>query len=121
MTASGPLEIAWRAYKRTRDDASNAEGICATPRDFANLVEPRDRHDLFMRRNLKDRVSGRVENRMTSAQVLRAEFVQDSGAAAREVSDKLDARVAFDRLHQFVRKAFEDCECLREHRPGQLP
>ena len=63
VPAGGAAKISRRAIKRPCDDAADAIIVTAAPRDFANLIKPRDRNNLFVRGDLEDGIRRRVKNR----------------------------------------------------------
>src|SRR5262249_28910678 len=57
-------------------------------RDLADAIQLLDRDDVFVRRDLKDAVGRRVDDRKTGAHVLGAELVDDDRAGRRVVAER---------------------------------
>lgn len=60
-----------------------------TARNPAPFVKLIDRYDILMRRDLKDAVRARVENRPACLDMLIAQLLDDLGAASRAIPDNL--------------------------------
>ena len=90
-------KCARRADERPRDDAADAEPIAdELEGDLAAAIQLRDRHDVFVRGNLKHAVGRRVDDRRAGAHVLRAELVDDRRAGRRLVARTPPADAALE-------------------------
>ena len=97
LSIRGALEVtASAADKRPGDDASDV--VLAVHHLASNRTDPPELFDgnhLFVRRNLKYRISRRVHDRVTRAHMLFAELVEDHRAGCRLVSERLPADPPF--------------------------
>ena len=84
-------------------------------RDPAAVVELFERHRLLVRRDLKDRVSARVDDPLARPLMLLAELLDDLGAARRLVAEDAAARAVHERVDHLVGEA----ERIRRHRLGR--
>ena len=109
VTVCRELEIPCNAKKWASDDTPNLKTIGVTPCDPANFVKPLQWDDLFVRRDLQNRIGGGVENRTPGLNVLRAELLEDCSTAPRAIADELNRRFAFDCADQFVGETLEHC------------
>src|ERR1700694_5301630 len=77
-----------RADERPRDDAPHVVRTAHhLSRDCADAPELFDRNDLLVRRDLKNGIGGRVDDRIAGAHVLLAELIEDDGARRRLVAE----------------------------------
>ena len=107
------LVVARLADERPRDHA--ADGVLAgqdLARDPAGLVELLERDRLLVRRDLEDRVGGRVDDPLAGALVLLAELLDDLRARRRLVAEHAAAGAVHERVDHVVREAVR----VRRHR-----
>ncbi len=94
------------ADEGARDDAADVERIAETPRDFAQRIEPFEAERLLMRGDLQHGIGRRVANRLQTAQMFLAEFLDDSHARGVLVSkDARKARLGDQRLGEVGRES----------------
>ena len=94
------------ADKRARDDASDE--IFADQhfsRDLADAIQLFERDHLFVRRDLKDAVRARIDDRFACAHVFIAEFLNDLRAACHDIAECTATDTRFKRVHQFLRES----------------
>lgn len=97
---SAPI-ISRRASKRSRDDASHAmRTIEKFARDLAHFVELSNRNGLLVRRDLKNAVARRVDDRIAGALMLLPEFLDDFRAGGGLVANGFAANGALEFLDQ---------------------
>src|SRR5262249_54933139 len=76
----GAHEIAGRARKRSRDDTTyTMRPIEQLACDFAHSIQLGDWNHVFMCGDLKNAVAGRVNDRLSGADVLFTKFLDDLG------------------------------------------
>jgi hypothetical protein len=69
------------AKERTRNHAPDfVLAIEYSSRDLADLIEPTERDHFLMRCNLKNRIGGRVDDRLACFDVLFTKLLDDLGA-----------------------------------------
>ena len=118
-----PREMAGRADERPRDHAADAEPLADEPvGDLAVAIQLRDRHDVFVRGNLKHAVGRRVDDQRAGAHVLGAELVDDRGARRRLVAEHAAAGQARELRDDLRREAVgKRRERAVEHDAHHLP
>jgi len=99
VTSLGAPEVSRRPGKGPRNHAPDfVWTIEHLARDFAHAVEIRNRDHIFMRRNLKDAVTGRVYDRKSGSDVLFAQLLDDFRAGGRFIADRFAPDGAFELL-----------------------
>src|SRR5205814_7948883 len=95
----GAGKVPLRPDEWPRDDASyEMLAIEQASGEPAKVPELLRRPDILVCRDLKDRISRRVEDRAARREVFRAELLDDLGARGRSVAQHLPARVPLERL-----------------------
>ncbi len=107
--------------ERPCDHPPDPHRVCMAPRDLTNIVEPLDRNDLLMGRDLQDGVGGRIEDRLPGTHVLRTKLCQNGGPAPSVVADKFHGSLALNRADQFIREPLEHRERLIKNRAREFP
>src|SRR5207244_8875064 len=95
-----------RPGERPRDDAADemlsGEDL---PGESAEVPQLLGRPDLLVRRDLKHRVAGGIQDRPPGGQVLRAELLNDLGSGGRLVAEDLLSGILLERLDDFARES----------------
>ncbi len=103
-------ECTWLSSKWAGDDAADAVCVAVFSCDAADGIEPIEGYDVFVSRDLQNRIRRGVKNRIASAHMLGSEFREHGCAAARVVADEFHASIAFDRFDEVVREPLVDRE-----------
>ena len=88
MTILSTIKRAWLAQERSRDHAADfVLTIEYASCDLTDLVEPFERNHFLVRRNLKDRIRGRIHDGFPGLDVLRAKVLDDLSSRSRNVAE----------------------------------
>src|SRR5580704_14125250 len=96
MPPRGAGEMSRRSRKWTRDHASHAvRSVEQFAGDRAHSIELLDGDYLFVRGDLKNAVAGGIHNRLTCADMLVAELLDDFRARCRFIPERSSANLHF--------------------------
>src|SRR4051794_9449539 len=121
VPARGAAKVSGVALEGPRNPPANPRGVRVFPSHFANFVERPDGDDVFMRRNLQNRVGRSVENRPAAPEMLRAELLQHNCATTRVVADELNPGLGLDLLDEVGREALKNGKWFFQDNPSDLP
>src|SRR5687768_10486915 len=106
MTILSPLKIvSGRAEKRSRDHAADPVfAIENSSSDIADLIKALYRYHLFVGGDLKHRIGGRIDDRLSGPDMLFAKLFDYLSARCGNISQDTRHRGVFDKTTYYLRR-----------------